>query len=457
MTETDIHLACKSGDLPTIKQALLEHPEKLNEKDSKVLNIQLGWSPLYRTVISNNIEATKYLLSQGANVNDFNNFGEIPLHQSADNGNCQMAQLLLDYGSNVNFQQNEGDTPLHHSAFSGNIEMVKLLLANKANANIKNYAVMNIQSGRTPLHYAVDCGYIDCVRVMMDYEADPFIQDKYNKNAFDFTNDSDMLIVLSHKPNNSEKKSLEKEKNISFVSSDNSELGPEDLYLERTSYSQQMLHGIIKTIKNESTGLSSSKSTKQNKFELKPIYDWLEKVGLNEYYELIVSAGFDSLDKLVKDHESGYKIFLSQIQKPGHRRRLMFRVFEEIKNMNIVKVSHKTSSVFKCCGGPDTGTQAFYNFPNLKDWLVGISLEAYYLNFVEAGFEDYESLMMMMNTSFAIDAFVLENEVKIKSNKDAKKILNRLEADNFHYFSRKSLQVNFDEPKSVACESCCVF
>jgi ankyrin repeat protein len=141
MIAQDIHAACKSGNILAIEEAIDLNPSKLDEKDPKVLHMQLGWSPLYRIVSSGKIEAARYLLSRGADANIPNNLGEIPLHSTADKGDCQMAELLIEYGSDVNFQQNEGDTPLHYSVFQGSLQMIKLLLENKADPNIKSTKV----------------------------------------------------------------------------------------------------------------------------------------------------------------------------------------------------------------------------------------------------------------------------------------------------------------------------
>jgi ankyrin repeat protein len=141
MSTQDLHGACKLGDINIIKLAFDSNPEKINEKDTQVKNIQLGWSPLYRTVISGQIDAARFLLEQGADPNMSNNLGETPLHQAADNGNSDMAKLLLNFGAQANYQQNEGDTPLHHSAFRGDSEMIELLLEARASPNIRNKVV----------------------------------------------------------------------------------------------------------------------------------------------------------------------------------------------------------------------------------------------------------------------------------------------------------------------------
>jgi ankyrin repeat protein len=63
---------------------------------------KLGWTPLYRTVICSNIEATKFLLENGANPNIKNRMGEGPLHPAADNKEYQIVMLLLSNSAEPN-------------------------------------------------------------------------------------------------------------------------------------------------------------------------------------------------------------------------------------------------------------------------------------------------------------------------------------------------------------------
>ena len=94
-------------------------------------------------MICGHLEATEYLLKQGADPNIPNNLGETPLHQAADNSQYAMAELLLKYKANPNYQQNDGDSPLHHAAFRGDLQMVSDLLRQGGDPNLSNYMVIS--------------------------------------------------------------------------------------------------------------------------------------------------------------------------------------------------------------------------------------------------------------------------------------------------------------------------
>lgn len=275
--------------------------------------------------------------------------------------------------------------------------------------------------------------------------ADPDLKDDLKKSAFDLTQDLEILEALADRPR--------------VESRENSECGPEDFYLERNSYSQDKIEEILKSVKSETTAVSSGKSTKQNKYELKPVFDWLEKVNMTEYYELVIGSGYDTLEAMVKDSANLSLSVVNYITKPGHRRKFMFRLQEETSDKTtVVKSRNRPEKAFyKCCSSPGIGTQGIYSFPSLKDWLRDLKLDTYYSNFVNAGYEDYENLVVMANTDFALDSQALQNEVKIGKDGHVKKILRKLDADNMTFCSRRSMKIAFDEPKSAACESCGVF
>lgn len=97
----ELQKACRLGDVSTLQKSLTENPHLLNQVDSK-----LKWSLLYRTVICGHIEATEYLLHEGADPNIKNNLGETPLHQAAENSQAKLVKLLLKHKADPNAQQN---------------------------------------------------------------------------------------------------------------------------------------------------------------------------------------------------------------------------------------------------------------------------------------------------------------------------------------------------------------
>ena len=175
---SDLHAACRSGDLSLISSLLSSNPSALDFRDP-----QLGWTPLYRAVICRQSEAVSLLLSSGADPNGRYALGETALHQAADSGDEGIARELVRAGANVNLQQkgtinSDGDTPLHKAVGRLDIPVVTLLLESAANPNLSNFTVTLTQYGRTPLHYAVESDHPAIVRLLISHGASPFIKDK---------------------------------------------------------------------------------------------------------------------------------------------------------------------------------------------------------------------------------------------------------------------------------------
>ena len=141
----DFQAACRLGDTQLLQELITSHPQLVNTIDNN-----LGWNPVYRTVICLHEEATQLLLDHGANPDTCTKLGECALHRAADNNHLAIAKLLLLYKANPNIQQNgnsysDGETPLHHAVYKGSLEMLELLLENGADPNISNFVVRFMQ------------------------------------------------------------------------------------------------------------------------------------------------------------------------------------------------------------------------------------------------------------------------------------------------------------------------
>ena len=88
---------------------------KINEKD------ECDWTPLYRSIISGNLKATKILLKNGADPNIQCSMGETPLYQAVDLELLDHVKLLLKNGADPNIVQTDGLSPLHSSLLKQNI------------------------------------------------------------------------------------------------------------------------------------------------------------------------------------------------------------------------------------------------------------------------------------------------------------------------------------------------
>lgn len=96
---SEIQAACRQGDLPLLLSLLTQHPEALTARDA------LGWTLLYRAVLTNQEGAVSLLLSKGADPNMQFSLGETALHSAAECGYLSIVKMLLQFQANPNIQQ----------------------------------------------------------------------------------------------------------------------------------------------------------------------------------------------------------------------------------------------------------------------------------------------------------------------------------------------------------------
>ncbi|EAY14008.1 hypothetical protein TVAG_478330 [Trichomonas vaginalis G3] len=79
----------------------------------------------------------EYFLSNGANINTKDNYGETALHKAAEYNNKETAELLISHGININEKNNYGQTAFHTAADKNSIEIAELLISHGININEK--------------------------------------------------------------------------------------------------------------------------------------------------------------------------------------------------------------------------------------------------------------------------------------------------------------------------------
>ena len=196
-----LHLACKNGQVTLIKSLL-----KANV-DVNVLSSE-GLSPLHWAVIKGNLEVTKLLIREGANIEikDSKNASS-PLLFACQNGRRKIVNFLLEMRANSNVMCAEGLSPLHWAVIKGNLEVTLLLKIYGANIEIKDskwgsspflYACQNARTkivnflfevggvikaanidGTTAIHFATQSGNIELVNFLLQKGLD--INSKNNK------------------------------------------------------------------------------------------------------------------------------------------------------------------------------------------------------------------------------------------------------------------------------------
>jgi serine/threonine-protein phosphatase 6 regulatory ankyrin repeat subunit B len=136
------------NNLPAVK-LLIKHNANINITDS------IGLTPIYYAVINNNFEIISYLIESKSLINmksheSFNQnsghgfiyynpgIGIIQLAISfIDSNDVKIIKYLIEQGAYINETDDYGWSPLHTAVLSGRLDIVKLLLDKGANIKAK--------------------------------------------------------------------------------------------------------------------------------------------------------------------------------------------------------------------------------------------------------------------------------------------------------------------------------
>lgn len=474
---SDLHTACRLGDLALITALLAKRPEAVNERDEGT-----GWAPLYRSVICQQAATVRLLLRLGADPDATYKLGETALHHAAEQGYLDIAKELLKAGANPNIQQKgthyaEGDTPLHKAASGGYADLVRLLLDAKANPNLSNQTF-----GRTPLHYAVESRSEAVVKLLVQHGACPFIKDKVHftqrgKKPSDLTSTAELkqLLFLQTPRRTLSQSSASSSPifNVTFEEQDSippiSQLAFEKLTLSPSSSCSDVPTTASRDPKNpevqkrthriKSTAQLSLESIEQSDLPVEPeeertdtkpkertfsfgkggdrraLYTWLAQYSLEGLFDILVDSGYDDVEQMVAQMRTHMPITTDRLRsigiaKPGHATRLLAALELELKAHPSLR--NKSAAQLKCCVSPKA-TSSLRMYPTLSQWLDELGLGMLYLKFAEAGYEDLEPLLAVMKSSYSITENDLRIDFKIEKPGHRHRIMSKLHEDSLYF------------------------
>lgn len=143
----EIHDAAKRGDVETLKRLVAGDTALLKAADEA----NFSMTPLHVAVSANQLEATRWLIAAGADVNARDARGASPLILAGKYAATAVWDLLIAAKANINATPKRQDLYplLHQAVIYGDLAMITKLLDIGADIQVRSYA-----DGRTALHIA---------------------------------------------------------------------------------------------------------------------------------------------------------------------------------------------------------------------------------------------------------------------------------------------------------------
>jgi ankyrin repeat protein len=116
--------AAQAGDTVTLSRALAAGAQidGLDTRRSPNGRRASNWA-----AIGNHVDAIRFLVAHGANVNAANLTGFTPLHHAAENGQAEAAKVLLELGADRRVQNGVGETAADVARRTSHPEVVAVL------------------------------------------------------------------------------------------------------------------------------------------------------------------------------------------------------------------------------------------------------------------------------------------------------------------------------------------
>ena len=168
------------------------------------------------------------------------------------------------------------------------------------------------------------------------------------------------------------------------------------------------------------------------KEEKDKLTEFLKEIGMQHYTDILISEGFDDIDLIIKQMKEGFpSLYLTLkeigIDSPGDRAKILVHM-QEISNGFTFEFPFEI--VY------------FKNNRSIQKWLNKEELSKYINNFIDAGYQSLELLLIQMASKYKITEQILRNEIFINNEEDIKKIIKSLETNSEKYVYQLSKNHN---------------
>ena len=217
------------------------------------------------------------------------------------------------------------------------------------------------------------------------------------------------------------------------------------------SYSpKHKIREVKKTVIHKSPFYSFRNEEEENDICVQKLLQFLKEIGMQNYGNLFISEGFDDISLIIKQMKEGYPILDGTLKEigiiqPGDRAKILIRLQEVSNGFNF---DFPFEQVY------------FKNNGSILKWLEKEGLSRYNKNFLDAGYQSLELLLVQMVSKFKIDDSILKNDLFIFSDKARSKIIASLETNSLKYMNelskKKNVQRSYSKMVKDDSESICI-
>ena len=199
------------------------------------------------------------------------------------------------------------------------------------------------------------------------------------------------------------------------------------------SYSPKYkIREVKKTIIHKSPFYSFRNEEDKEDICVKKLLQFLKEIGMQNYGNLLISEGFDDISLIIKQMKEGYPVLDDTLKEigiiqPGDRAKILIRLQEVSNGFNF---EFPFEQVY------------FKNNGSILKWLEKEGLSRYNKNFLDAGYQSLELLLVQMVSKYKIDDSILKNDLFIFSDIARKKIIASLETNSIKYMNELSKKKN---------------
>ncbi|MCB9228317.1 MAG: ankyrin repeat domain-containing protein [Deltaproteobacteria bacterium] len=135
------------------------------------------------------IDAVKFLIERGADVNQPDSGGRTALLWAVNHNRADVIELLVENGADVNQADHMLNTPLFRAVQNNRINLVEFLIANGADVNRTN------RNGLSPLSFALQYNRINVLELLIENRANANQTHEYRRPLFQLPAKKQMDVV----------------------------------------------------------------------------------------------------------------------------------------------------------------------------------------------------------------------------------------------------------------------